>query len=581
MRVHAFSTLALIAATVLLAQSAQAQPKPKSEEPETPATKLGSIRGRVLADGGAVNNASISAWRLNSTAPPRGVPTSDSGDFEIKGLEPGVYRLRPVAPGYVIAPTDVIEETYYRVGDSVMLPMIKGGVITGKVLSANDEPLVAVKVRAIMIRDLNDKPPSADGSSVERFSDDRGIYRIFGLQPGTYLVGAGGRGSNGYTLNAYDNDAPTYAPSSTRDTAAEISLAGGEEKTIDIHYRGDAGHAVSGNVIAPANPNSPWININMTRLIDGAPDIRLATSQNTATKGFEFHGVGDGEYLIWAQYAPNTETLLSDPKRITVKGADVTGIELTTKPLATVSGELLLEESKLDSCKEKRRPAFDETLVAIQRNPKQAAKDQPQVPTYGASQAVPDRTGRFVLRNLGAGQYNFDVRYFGRYWYLRSITQKIISAVSKDAIANEVDTARNWLQLKAGDRVTGLRVALAEGAASFSGQFETAKDEQLPARLVLYLVPSEKDSSDDVLRFFVARADAAGLFLIDHVPPGRYRAIAKTAAEGEPIGNATLRLPDAAATRAKIKREAEASKVEVELKPCQNLSDYKMLLKSN
>src|SRR5438477_3858267 len=178
MRVHPFVKLGLLVTAILLAQSARAQPKPKSEQPEASETRLGSIKGRVLADSQPVNNASISAWRLNSTAPPRGVPTNDAGDFEIKGLEPGVYRLRPAAPGYVIAPTDVIGETYYRVGDSVMLPMIKGSVITGKILSANDEPLVAVKVRAIMIRDLNDKPPSADGSSVERFSDDRGIYRI-------------------------------------------------------------------------------------------------------------------------------------------------------------------------------------------------------------------------------------------------------------------------------------------------------------------------------------------------------------------------------------------------------------------
>ena len=581
MRVHAFATLALTAATVLWAQSARAQPKPKTEQPETAETKLGSIKGRVLVDGQAVNNASISASRLNSAAPPRGVPTNDSGDFEIKGLEPGVYRLRPAAPGYVAPPAEVNEETYYRVGDSVMLSMIRGGVITGKILTANDEPLVAVKVRAMMIRDINGKSPAAEGSSVERFTDDRGIYRIFGLLPGTYLVAAGGRGSNGYSMNAYDNDAPTYAPSSTRDTAAEISLSGGEEKAIDIHYRADVGHAVSGNVTVPVNPNSPWITVNMTRLIGGAPDIRFATSQNANIKGFEFHGVGDGEYLIWAQYAPNAETLLSDPKRITVKGADITGIALTTRPLATVTGELRLEESKLEVCKEKRRPAFDETLVAIQRNPKQTTKDQPQVPLYGAAQAVPDRTGNFALRNLEGGQYSFDVRYFGRYWYLRSITQKTSIAVSKDATANEMDATRSWLQLKAGDRLTGLRFTLAEGAASFSGQFEIAKNEQPPARLMLYLVPAEKESGDDVLRFFVARADADLSFLIDHVPPGRYRAITKTAAENESMSSATLRLPDAAATRAKIKREAEAAKIEIELKPCQNLSEYKMPLEPN
>lgn len=45
----------------------------------------------------------------------------------------------------------------------------------------------------------------------------------------------------------------------------------------------------------------------------------------------------DGEYLIWAQLtASSNEPLVSEPKRITVKGADVTGIEVTAKPPQTV-----------------------------------------------------------------------------------------------------------------------------------------------------------------------------------------------------------------------------------------------------
>jgi hypothetical protein len=39
------------------------------------------------------------------------------------------------------APTDSDVETYYRVGDSVALRLIKGGVITGKVLTADDAPV--------------------------------------------------------------------------------------------------------------------------------------------------------------------------------------------------------------------------------------------------------------------------------------------------------------------------------------------------------------------------------------------------------------------------------------------------------
>ena len=51
---------------------------------------------------------------------------------------------------------------------------------------------------------------------------------------------------------------------------------------------------------------------------------------------------------------------ISEPQRIKVRGADVTGIELTTKPLGSISGRVALEESKVPGCKGKRRPVFGE-----------------------------------------------------------------------------------------------------------------------------------------------------------------------------------------------------------------------------
>src|SRR5204863_2393266 len=116
--------------------------------------------------------------------------------------------------------------------------MTKGGVITGKVLAAEGQPIAAARVRAVLIRDVNGNRPQFTTSPLDRLTDDRGIYRLFGLSPGTYVVFAGGRGSSGYGINGYEKDAPTYAPSSTRDTAAEISLGSGEEKNVDIRYRG-------------------------------------------------------------------------------------------------------------------------------------------------------------------------------------------------------------------------------------------------------------------------------------------------------------------------------------------------------
>lgn len=574
------SKFALAFAVALMAQPIHAQLTPKPT-PETRATKLGSITGRVLADGQAVVNASITVTRVGATTPSRFVPANDNGDFEATGLEAGVYRVGVTAPGYVTALTGSDQETYYRVGDSVILTMLKGGVITGRVLGADDKPVVAVRVRAIRIRDESGKSVITSESTFDRLTDDRGIYRIFGLRPGTFVVSAGGRGSSGYGINGYDHDVPTYAPSSTRDTAAEMLLGSGEEKTIDIHYRREAGHVVSGNATAPGSPNSPWISINLARLIDGAPDVKTSTSQNLSAKGFEFPGVADGEYLIWAQYAPTAgDTLVSEPRRITVKGADVTGIELTAKALSTVAGWFVLVPSTAEACKGKRQPSFDETVVAIQRKQKPSTKQEPELPSYGAAQVTANKSGNFVLRNLAPGQYDFEVRFFARYWYLRSITEATPATRSKEATASQtLDLARSWLTLKPGDRVTGLRVTLAEGGASLAGKVESPNDQPLPAGLSVYLVPAEKESGDDPLRYFAARVESDGSFALDQVAAGRYWSMTRVTADNTLTLDKSLRLPDSTEARAKLRREAEAAKSEIELKPCQSVSAYNLLFR--
>jgi hypothetical protein len=94
-------------------------------------------------------------------------------------------------------------------------------------------------------------------------------------------------------------------------------------------------------------------------------------------------------------------------------------------------------------------------------------------------------------------------------------------------------------------------------------------------------LPAEKENSNDVLRFFSARVEADGSFAFDHLPPGRYRALAKASAENEPVNTAGLRLPEAADTRLRLRREGEAARFEVEVQPCQNVPAYHLNVKSN
>lgn len=546
---------------------------------ESASSKLGSIKGRVLSDGQAVTNARVTVASVNSPRQSRAVPTNDDGDFEVRGLEPGMYSVQVFAPAHIYPPGETDQEIH-RVGDSITLNMIKGGVITGKVLTANNDPVVAVRVRAMMIRDVTGRRPKHTVPSNERLTDDRGHYRMFGLAPGTYVIYAGGRGFSGTGANAYDNDAPTFAPSATRDTAEEISIGSGEERTIDIKYRATTGHTVSGNVNLHPTSSSPWISINLDRIVNSKPDFRMSTYQRAGTKGFQFQGIADGDYLIWAADGSRaSETLLSEPKRITVKGADVSGIELSVKPLASVAGAVLLEPSTVAECKDKRRPLFAEILLSLERAQRQLPSAEPakgqelETPYYSPSQSSPDSAGSFRLRNLTVGQYHFNILHFARYWYLRSVT----APAAKDATT---DLARSPLTLRSGERVTGLKATLAEGAASISGQVELAEDRR-SGRIVIYVVPAENEKRDEVLHYFAGLVADNDSFTIDHIPPGRYWTIAKIVTAETETNTTELRLPAAAGARLRLRREAEAAKSEIELKPCQNVRNHKLPLAPN
>ncbi len=300
---------------------------------------------------------------VNSTGNARTATSGVDGSFRVSGLEPALYTVTGNAPAYTFVPGENGLPTYYRIGDTVNLELIRGGAITGTVTNAIGEPVVTVRVRATMVRDARGEVPKVmTFGLMEQPTDDRGIYRIYGLRPGTYIVSAGGAGFSP-SFNPYDVDLPTFAPSSTRDNAAEVIVRSGEDATMDIRYRGEPGHVISGTTKV-AGTNGASITVTAA----GSPVPFATTFQPAGARGFAFTGLGDGDYDLVAQEAttnPITTTMpnfaLSEPKRVSVRGADVTGIELTTRPLGSVSGKIALESSKAPECQGKRPPLLAET----------------------------------------------------------------------------------------------------------------------------------------------------------------------------------------------------------------------------
>jgi protocatechuate 3,4-dioxygenase beta subunit len=570
--------------TLLITLSSAGAAQSQSDENNTAdATRTGTISGQVVNDSGQpLANALVGIRAYLVGEPGRTTTTDSEGKFQVSGLDPVVYLVSASFPAYVSAPRDpdINPIGYYRVGDSVRLEMVKGGVITGTVTRSAGEAVVAMPVRAYLIRDSKGQPSRYGAPFREQTTDDRGVYRIYGLQSGTYVVAASGGSSSGYYVSAYGTDAPTYAPSSTRDNATEIYVRSGEETAnVDIRYRGEPGHAVSGIASSTVTADQPpEFSVTLSSSFNGASQSSYSSYQ-PGGRGFSFYGVADGDYDVIAQsYFPGGEWVVSEPRRIKVRGADITGIELTAKPLGSITGRVVLEESKAPECKGKRRPLFGETLVTPWHNEKNAPKDQPQFVWGLGGPTLPDKQGDFTMRNLAPGQYRFNARPMAKYWYLKSISwpASVTSGAKTPAANRPVDAARNWTTLKPGDRFSGLTITIAEGAASLHGQIDLAEGQKLPAKLFIYLAPREREKADDILRYFAFLVSADGSFALNNLPPGRYWAIAQAAGENDSNVLSKLRLPDEAEARAKLLHDAEAARIETELKPCQNVTDYRL-----
>jgi hypothetical protein len=129
----------------------------------------------------------------------RSTTTDDQGRFSFTALPAGRYSLSATKPGYLSmtygARRPGTQGTQIQLGDGqkfqAQLQIPKGSVLTGMVLDETGEATPGTNVRAmrfVMQGGRRTLQQSGSGST-----DDRGIYRIYNLQPGDYVVCANPR----------------------------------------------------------------------------------------------------------------------------------------------------------------------------------------------------------------------------------------------------------------------------------------------------------------------------------------------------------------------------------------------------
>ena len=165
---------------------------------QTPAKKIGTstISGKITLKGNGIGGVRVAVRDKNSGQTRAGLTaiTDSEGNYRISNVPRGTFEIMVGSPKFVVSGSEPIKtlivgegETY----DSVNFILVRGGVITGRITDSEGRPVVEEHVAI---------SGPEDNTSQERFSrinlfsastDDRGVYRAYGLAPGKYRVSAG------------------------------------------------------------------------------------------------------------------------------------------------------------------------------------------------------------------------------------------------------------------------------------------------------------------------------------------------------------------------------------------------------
>src|SRR5262245_17742992 len=236
---------------------------------QTSATKsTATISGRITIEGQPAQGVEVILRRDDDRRmdyglgiPPLPMATTDAeGRYKLSNVAAGPYILTAHAPAYVIQVerrrrTDSGKMLNVAENDNlenVDLTMTRGGVVTGKVTDEDGQPVIAEQVTIFR---LDQQGKRIETDAFEPFgreeTDDQGVYRIFGIEAGRYLVAAG---SSPEEINVRMGSfySRTFHPDTTDESKAKVIeiKPGGENENVDIRIaRSTKGYTASGRVI--------------------------------------------------------------------------------------------------------------------------------------------------------------------------------------------------------------------------------------------------------------------------------------------------------------------------------------------
>jgi len=518
---------------LLLASSASVFANAQNQPPK----KTGSISGKVTVKGAAISGITVGAIarRSNMTGSRTrfGAVTDAQGNYRISDLPPGTYELVPAAPQFVLGGANAGKNVILDEGEALEgmdFTLTRGGVISGKVTNSDGQPLIEEQVHLTPLsQDRSDEAViRLNMNSIQ--TDDRGMYRVFGLPPGKYTVSAGtppGRvGFGGRSGIRYKQ---TFHPSVTdASQATVIDVSEGSEATnvdIVINTR-QLTYSASGRVINGATGRPiPNARYGITKIEeDGSSGMSGPTTN--ALGEFRIDSLVPGKYMITLDgtmsraygFADTAGDLFAEALRFDITDHDVTDLVVRTASGASVAGVVVFEGLDQKTARQK----FGELMVMvhIEGNDRFASGRSGRPVKIGAD-------GSFTIGGLPPGEAHFMI-FSQRGFDVEDGRNIEVARIERDGVLIQ----QRKLDIKEREKVTGVRVVVDARTGMLQGIVKV-ENGQLEAGQTYVSVNKAGQQTG-----YGAWLDARGRFRVGGLAAGTYDVIVYVNRPGMPTRSA-------------------------------------------
>ena len=495
--------------------------------------------------------------------------TDEQGRFAYTSLPAGRYTLSASKLGHVNVSYGQRQPgrpgTPIQLSDGqkfeARLVLPRGGVLTGTVLDEHGEPTPGTQVR-VMRYVMQNGARTLQGASTDS-TDDRGVFRVYGLQPGEYAICATPRAASpaagadmvqrevealrqraaalsgtdaaqaqqmlqrAMAMQAEVPDASEqqsgYAPVCYPGTtavanAATVTLGVGEEKSgIDFPLQLVPIGSVEGLVVNSAGPAPSNLQVRLIPTGASIPGVGTLTARPGADGRFRIGNVAPGLYTLVARATAGPARPVAiaadqpspprvEPARlwaaadVSVDGRDVANVVLSLQPGMTVSGHIAFDGSQA--------PPSDLTRMRVSLAPSDtgAAREM----ASGAAGRV-EASGRFTIPNVVPGRYRLTASGGGAGWVTESAT-----------VAGQ-DTLDFPVEVKPNQHVSGAVITLTDRQTELSGLLSDGRGQPATDYTLIVFPADQRFWVAGTRRIQTARPATDGRFILRNLPAGDYR----------------------------------------------------------